>query len=112
MYFGALKLLLLMGRLLCVDSIRVSLPPACPLNSLEDLLVDSNNYIFCYEGSRIPNSTNVIEVLITRFNLDSVFRLAMLDIYYILKVKFRFYFLLYVWLCFWELVKACRELSF
>ncbi|XP_075479570.1 5'-adenylylsulfate reductase-like 4 [Primulina tabacum] len=61
MYFVALKLLLLMGRLSCADSIRVPLPPACPLNSLEDFMTDSNNCIFCFEGSRFPNSTNVIE---------------------------------------------------
>ncbi|XP_073143226.1 5'-adenylylsulfate reductase-like 4 isoform X2 [Henckelia pumila] len=61
MYFVALKLLLLMGRLMGAECIRVSLPQSCPLNSLEDFMLDSNNYTFCYEGSRFSNSTNVIE---------------------------------------------------
>ncbi|KZV23130.1 5'-adenylylsulfate reductase-like 4 [Dorcoceras hygrometricum] len=61
MYLSALKLLLLMGRLLYAGSSRVSLPSDCPSKSLEDFMMDSNNYTFCHEGSRFPNSTNVIE---------------------------------------------------
>ncbi|CAA0840450.1 5-adenylylsulfate reductase-like 4 [Striga hermonthica] len=61
--FGAgLVLLLLVGRLTCADSVRVSKPPAiCPLNSVQEAFFPSQNHVCSVFGAKSDNTAGVIE---------------------------------------------------
>ncbi|KAL3634000.1 5'-adenylylsulfate reductase-like 4 [Castilleja foliolosa] len=61
-YGAGLTLILLLGRLICADPVRIQLPPAvCPLNSVKDIIFASQNDVCSFCGTEFSYTTGVIE---------------------------------------------------